>query len=105
MTPQDFKQIRETLGLSQRELANELGWGPTAYRKIQRMESGEDEINAAMAGCMVMMQIDHALGPDLEYVELWAQKNNVPYGEAIARLAVSGLELWEDEQWHKKLGG
>jgi len=45
MTPEDFKQRRQRLGLSQAGLANELGLkGKNAGRTVRRWELGEVEI-------------------------------------------------------------
>ncbi len=42
MTPEEFKQHRKSLGLTQRELAAKLGLAKNGGRTIRRIEAGEN---------------------------------------------------------------
>jgi len=49
MTPQEFKQHRKSLNLTQNQLAKELGLSEkNGSRTIRRIESGSDEINGSL---------------------------------------------------------
>jgi len=55
MTPQQFKQARKSLGLSQAQLADEWSMGDNGDRTIRRWESGERPVNPVAAYCIALM--------------------------------------------------
>lgn len=55
MTPQEFKQARNTLGLSAAGLAGLWGMGLNGGRTIRRWESGVVPVNPIAAYCIQMM--------------------------------------------------
>ena len=55
MTPQDFKAHRNSLNLTQRELAAEWGMGVNGERTIRRWEKGDLPPNPIAAYCIGMM--------------------------------------------------
>lgn len=58
MTPQEFKQARNTLGLSAAGLANLWGMGANGGRTIRRWEAGDVPVNPIAAYCIAMMVED-----------------------------------------------
>lgn len=59
MTPDQFKNARQSLGLSQRDLAAEWGMGTNGERTIRRWETGVVPVNPIAAYCISLM-IDNA---------------------------------------------
>lgn len=55
MTPQQFKQARNSLGLSCRALALEWGMGQNGERSIRRWEAGSVPVNPIAAYCIGLM--------------------------------------------------
>lgn len=55
MTREQFKQARQSLGLSQQQLSDEWGMGDNGGRTIRRWESGERPLNPVAAYCIQMM--------------------------------------------------
>ena len=55
MTPDQFKQARQSLGLSQRDLAAEWGMGANGERTIRRWETGVVPVNPIAAYCISLM--------------------------------------------------
>ena len=49
MTPEQFKQIRSNLGITQKQLAE---WLKSSLRSVQRWESGERAISGPVMVCM-----------------------------------------------------
>lgn len=54
MTPTELKQLRHSLGLSQREMTEAMGL--KSYRSVQRMEAGEQPIEGAVLRVLEYMQ-------------------------------------------------
>lgn len=68
MTPDDFRAIRADLGLSQRELAFELG--VTNMRTVRRWEAGDIAVPGPVQIVMSYWQRDHATEvPRIAFVE------------------------------------
>lgn len=55
MTPAEFKRARETLCLSQNDLAEVWGMGDNGGRTIRRWECGERPLNPIAAYCLQLM--------------------------------------------------
>ena len=55
MTPKQFKEARETLRLSQAQLAELWGMGKNGGRSIRRWEGGEFPVNPIAAYCIKLM--------------------------------------------------
>lgn len=55
MTPADFKAARESLCLSQNDLAEVWGMGDNGGRTIRRWENGERPLNPVAAYCIALM--------------------------------------------------
>lgn len=55
MTQQQFKEARQALGLTQRQLAAKWGMGANGERTIRRWESGERPVNPIAAYCIKIM--------------------------------------------------
>ncbi|MEO0485258.1 MAG: helix-turn-helix domain-containing protein [Pseudomonadota bacterium] len=55
MTADQFKEARESLGLTQTELAAKWGMGKNGERTIRRWEQGEVPVNPIAAYCIGMM--------------------------------------------------
>lgn len=55
MTPADFKAARESLCLSQNDLAQVWGMGANGGRTIRRWENGERPMNPIAAYCLGLM--------------------------------------------------
>ena len=55
MTPEQFRAARNTLSLSQRQLASVWGMGANGERTIRRWEQGEVPVNPIAAYCIEMM--------------------------------------------------
>lgn len=55
MTPDEFKATRESLCLSQNDLAEVWGMGANGGRSIRRWESGERPMNPIAAYCLKLM--------------------------------------------------
>jgi len=55
MTPTQFKEARQTLGLSQSELAAIWNMGANGGRSIRRWENGERPVNPIAAYCIALM--------------------------------------------------
>lgn len=61
MTPQDLKSLRSRLGLTQKELAEEMG---VSERQAWRWESGESPIPKPVAKLLsIMLRAFEARGP------------------------------------------
>ncbi|WP_316014678.1 hypothetical protein [Roseobacter sp. HKCCA0434] len=58
MTPDEFKAARQSLGLSQRDLAARWSMGRNGERTIRRWEQGDVPVNPIAAYCITLM-IDH----------------------------------------------
>lgn len=56
MTPEDFKAARESLCLSQNNLAEVWGMGANGGRTVRRWESGDRPMNPIAAYCIQLMQ-------------------------------------------------
>lgn len=56
MTPEQFKQAREYLCLSQQDLADEWNMGAHGARTIRRWETGERPLNPVAAYCIQLMK-------------------------------------------------
>lgn len=59
MTPQEFKQARNLLGLSAAGLAKVWGMGANGGRTVRRWEAGDVPVNPIAAYCIEMMVADH----------------------------------------------
>lgn len=55
MTPTEFKNARNTLGLSAAGMASLWGMGANGGRTIRRWESGDVPVNPIAAYCIQMM--------------------------------------------------
>jgi DNA-binding transcriptional regulator YiaG len=55
MTPAQFKEARNTLGLSAAGLASLWGMGINGGRTIRRWEAGDVPVNPIAAHCIVLM--------------------------------------------------
>ena len=55
MTPQQFKQARNTLGLSAAGLAKVWGMGANGGRTVRRWEAGDVPVNPIAAYCIKIM--------------------------------------------------
>lgn len=55
MTPAEFKAARNTLCLSQRDLAEVWGMGQNGERTIRRWEQGDVPVNPIAAYCIALM--------------------------------------------------
>lgn len=55
MTPQEFKEARKKLGLSQADLAAEWSMGANGGRTVRRWESGDRPVNPIAAYCIKLM--------------------------------------------------
>lgn len=55
MTPQEFKESRQTLGFSCAALAREWSMGANGDRTIRRWESGIVPVNPIAAYCIALM--------------------------------------------------
>lgn len=55
MTPQQFKEAREALSLTQCQLVAEWGMSETGERTIRRWEKGDSPINPIAAYCLGLM--------------------------------------------------
>ncbi len=55
MTSKQFKEIRQLLRLTQRQLAAEWGMGANGDRTIRRWETGERPVNPIAAYCIRVM--------------------------------------------------
>jgi len=55
MTPQQFKEARRYLCLSQRDLADIWGMGRNGERSIRRWEQGDVPVNPIAAYCITLM--------------------------------------------------
>ena len=55
MTPAEFKAARNTLGLSQNDLAEVWGMGKNGGRTIRRWEAGDLPVNPIAAYCIALM--------------------------------------------------
>jgi DNA-binding transcriptional regulator YiaG len=55
MTPAQFKEARQTLGLSQADLAAEWSMGANGGRTVRRWESGDRPVNPIAAYCIKLM--------------------------------------------------
>ena len=55
MTPSQFKDARNALGLTQTELANVWSMGKNGGRSIRKWESGDIPVNPIAAFCIQMM--------------------------------------------------
>ena len=55
MTPAEFREAREKLGLSQSQLAAEWNMGANGGRSIRRWELGERSINPIAIYCIRLM--------------------------------------------------
>lgn len=63
MKGDEFKSIRQKLGLSRREFGRALGFrgsSETAYRMIKRLEDGHDPINIDTAGMARALALPHS---------------------------------------------
>ena len=58
MTPDQFKQARQSLGLSQERLAAIWNMGANGGRSIRRWESGERPVNPIAAYAIRLMMAD-----------------------------------------------
>ena len=58
MTQEKFKEARQALGLTQRQLAAKWGMGLNGERTIRRWETGERPVNPVAAYCIGMMTND-----------------------------------------------
>lgn len=56
MTPIEFKEARQSLGLSQQDLASTWGMGKNGERTIRRWEQGEIPVNPIAAFCISLMK-------------------------------------------------
>lgn len=55
MTPEQFKWARQSLGLSQAQLAELWNMGANGGRTIRRWECGERPLNPIAAYCIALM--------------------------------------------------
>jgi DNA-binding transcriptional regulator YiaG len=55
MTPTQFRAARNTLNLSQRDLASVWGMGQNGERTIRRWEQGDVPVNPIAAYCITLM--------------------------------------------------
>lgn len=55
MTPEKFKAARNSLSLSQGDLAEIWGMGKNGGRTIRRWEAGDTPINPVAAYCILLM--------------------------------------------------
>ena len=55
MTPSEFKASRNTLGLSQNDLAEVWGMGRNGGRTIRKWEAGDVPVNPIAAYCIALM--------------------------------------------------
>ncbi len=55
MTQDDFKEARQKLRLSQRDLADLWGMGKNGERTIRRWEQGDVPVNPIAAYCISLM--------------------------------------------------
>ena len=55
MTPQEFKQARNTLGLSAAGLADLWSMGKNGGRTVRRWEAGDVPVNPIAAYCIRLM--------------------------------------------------
>jgi len=58
MTPDQFKDVRRSLGYSQQGLSEEWGMGENGGRSIRRWENGERPLNPVAAYAIKMMLRD-----------------------------------------------
>lgn len=55
MTPQQFKEARQSLGFTQSTLALEWSMGKNGARTIRRWEAGDVPVNPIAAYCISLM--------------------------------------------------
>ena len=56
MTPQEFKQIRKELNLTQRQLAQELGLSKNGRGYIVKIENGKREPSGLLIRCLHLLK-------------------------------------------------
>lgn len=56
MTPQEFKQIRKELNLTQRQLANELGLSKNGKVYIMKIETGRSDPSGLLLRALMLLK-------------------------------------------------
>ena len=56
MTPQEFKQIRKELNLTQKQLAQELGLSKNGRGYIVKIENGKSEPSGLLIRCLQLLK-------------------------------------------------
>lgn len=60
MTPEQFKTARQSINLTQRQLARMWGMGANGERTVRRWEAGERPVNPIAAYCIALMVVNFA---------------------------------------------
>ena len=64
MTPEQFKQARQSLGLTGEQLGEWMGYGGGAKGSISRIEGGKVRITPRIARLMQLATLMHEIAPD-----------------------------------------